>query len=188
MSRSLPAGFIAPCLPIKTTKLPYGGEWLHEIKYDGFRMLVRRDATRLSVAAGAGAAAGDFTPSSWASIPLRVASSLSVFVHATSSNRRAGLSLPITRIQSSPGAAHRAQSPRDASKRPPGTRSENCASTGSGPDPIAMCYPGPGQRHMRGRPRQPSIQNTSGLPQGLAGSPASGWRYGRLSARASRRR
>jgi ATP-dependent DNA ligase len=44
MSRSLPARFIAPCLPIKITKLPYGGQWLHEIKHNGFRMLVRRDA------------------------------------------------------------------------------------------------------------------------------------------------
>src|SRR5262249_7670870 len=42
--RASPAGFIAPCLPIKTTKVPYGGQWLHEIKHDGFRMLVRRDA------------------------------------------------------------------------------------------------------------------------------------------------
>jgi hypothetical protein len=32
------------------------------------------------------------------------------------------------------------------------------------------------------------IQNISGLPQGLAGRPAAGWRCGRLSARASRRR
>jgi bifunctional non-homologous end joining protein LigD len=34
--RTLPAGFIAPCLPSKTDKLPSGGEWLHEIKHDGF--------------------------------------------------------------------------------------------------------------------------------------------------------
>jgi hypothetical protein len=31
--RTLPAGFIAPCLPIKTTKLPAGGKWMHEIKH-----------------------------------------------------------------------------------------------------------------------------------------------------------
>jgi hypothetical protein len=37
LQRTLPAGFIAPCLPIKTSKLPYGGQWLHEIKHDGFR-------------------------------------------------------------------------------------------------------------------------------------------------------
>ena len=42
--RLLPAGLIAPCLPTKTDKLPSGSQWLHEIKHDGFRMLVRRDA------------------------------------------------------------------------------------------------------------------------------------------------
>src|SRR5215813_11245023 len=36
--RTLPAGFIAPCLPTKTDKLHSGGQWLHEIKHDGFRM------------------------------------------------------------------------------------------------------------------------------------------------------
>jgi bifunctional non-homologous end joining protein LigD len=40
LQRTLPAGFIAPCLPIKTTKLPSGGHWLHEIKHDGFRTLL----------------------------------------------------------------------------------------------------------------------------------------------------
>jgi hypothetical protein len=31
-----PDGFIVPCLPGKTYKLPSGSEWLHEIKHDGF--------------------------------------------------------------------------------------------------------------------------------------------------------
>jgi ATP-dependent DNA ligase len=35
--RALPAGFIAPCLPTKTDKLPSGDGWLHEIKHDEFR-------------------------------------------------------------------------------------------------------------------------------------------------------
>src|SRR5262249_27669550 len=34
---TLAAGFIAPCLPTKTDKLPSGGQWLHEIKHDGFK-------------------------------------------------------------------------------------------------------------------------------------------------------
>jgi bifunctional non-homologous end joining protein LigD len=38
----LPAGFIAPCLPIKTDKLPSGAERLHEIKHDGFRVIARK--------------------------------------------------------------------------------------------------------------------------------------------------
>jgi len=38
LQRSLPAGFIAPCLPTKTDKLPSSSHWLHEIKHDGFRI------------------------------------------------------------------------------------------------------------------------------------------------------
>ena len=37
LQRIFPAGFIAPCLPTKTDKLPSGDLWLHEIKHDGFR-------------------------------------------------------------------------------------------------------------------------------------------------------
>jgi bifunctional non-homologous end joining protein LigD len=40
--RALPAGFIAPCLPTKTDKLPSGSQWLHEIKHDGFRIIGRK--------------------------------------------------------------------------------------------------------------------------------------------------
>jgi bifunctional non-homologous end joining protein LigD len=42
LQHTLPAGFIAPCLPTKTDKLPSGGEWLHEIKHDGFRVIARK--------------------------------------------------------------------------------------------------------------------------------------------------
>jgi bifunctional non-homologous end joining protein LigD len=42
MQRNLPAGFIAPCLPIKTGQLPSGRQWLHEIKHDGFRIIARK--------------------------------------------------------------------------------------------------------------------------------------------------
>jgi len=37
--RTLPAGFVAPCLPIKTEKLPSGSQWLHEIKHDAVFVL-----------------------------------------------------------------------------------------------------------------------------------------------------
>jgi bifunctional non-homologous end joining protein LigD len=43
MQRTLPAGFIAPCLPTKTTTLPSGSQWLHEIKHDGFRIIARKN-------------------------------------------------------------------------------------------------------------------------------------------------
>jgi ATP-dependent DNA ligase len=36
LQRTLPAGFIAPCLPTKTDKLPSGSQWLRGIKHDGF--------------------------------------------------------------------------------------------------------------------------------------------------------
>src|SRR5262249_25573664 len=34
--------FCEPCLPSPAAKPPAGDGWLHEIKHDGFRMLVRR--------------------------------------------------------------------------------------------------------------------------------------------------
>ena len=47
LQRTLPAGFIAPCLPSKTDKLPSGSQWLHEIKHDGFRIIARKTGTRV---------------------------------------------------------------------------------------------------------------------------------------------
>jgi ATP-dependent DNA ligase len=47
MLRSLPAGFIAPCLPTKADTLPSGEMWLHEIKHDGFRIIARKDGERV---------------------------------------------------------------------------------------------------------------------------------------------
>src|SRR5262245_82209 len=47
LQRSLPAGFIAPCLPTKTDKLPSGSQWLHEIKHDGFRIIARKNGERV---------------------------------------------------------------------------------------------------------------------------------------------
>jgi bifunctional non-homologous end joining protein LigD len=40
----LKSGFIPPCLPQRTEAPPAGSGWLHEIKYDGFRIMARRDA------------------------------------------------------------------------------------------------------------------------------------------------
>jgi bifunctional non-homologous end joining protein LigD len=39
---SAAAGFIAPCLPSAADRPPKGAGWIHEIKHDGFRMMVRR--------------------------------------------------------------------------------------------------------------------------------------------------
>jgi bifunctional non-homologous end joining protein LigD len=45
--RTFPAGFIAPCLPTKTDKLPSGSQWLHEIKHDGFRIIARKKGAQV---------------------------------------------------------------------------------------------------------------------------------------------
>ena len=45
--RSLPSGFVPPCLPTKAAQLPCGPLWLHEIKHDGFRVIVRKDGERI---------------------------------------------------------------------------------------------------------------------------------------------
>jgi bifunctional non-homologous end joining protein LigD len=39
----LPAGFIVPAQPVERAAPPTGADWVHEIKHDGYRMLVRRD-------------------------------------------------------------------------------------------------------------------------------------------------
>ena len=56
--RALPAGFIAPCLPTKTDKLPSSSQWLHEIKHDGFRIIARKDGPRVRLYSRPG---NDFT-------------------------------------------------------------------------------------------------------------------------------
>jgi len=56
--RTLPAGFIAPCLPTKADTLPSGGLWFHEIKHDGFRVIARKDGDRVTIYSRPG---NDFT-------------------------------------------------------------------------------------------------------------------------------
>jgi hypothetical protein len=41
-----PTGFIEPCQPSKVTRPPSGALWVHEIKHDGYRLMVRRDGER----------------------------------------------------------------------------------------------------------------------------------------------
>jgi bifunctional non-homologous end joining protein LigD len=36
-------GFVAPCIPTLAVKPPSGPDWVHEIKHDGYRLVVRRD-------------------------------------------------------------------------------------------------------------------------------------------------
>jgi bifunctional non-homologous end joining protein LigD len=38
-----PAGFVVPARPVKASTPPSGTNWVHEIKHDGYRLIVRRD-------------------------------------------------------------------------------------------------------------------------------------------------
>jgi len=41
------SGFIEPCLPSKAARPPSDPLWVHEIKHDGYRLMVRRDGARV---------------------------------------------------------------------------------------------------------------------------------------------
>jgi ATP-dependent DNA ligase len=43
VQRRRPSGFIEPCQPSKVARPPSGPLWVHEIKHDGYRLMVRRD-------------------------------------------------------------------------------------------------------------------------------------------------
>jgi bifunctional non-homologous end joining protein LigD len=36
-----------PCIPTRGTRVPVGEAWLHEIKHDGYRLIVQRDGERV---------------------------------------------------------------------------------------------------------------------------------------------
>src|SRR5215470_2620664 len=41
--RHLPAGFVIPAQPVQASRPPSRADWVHEIKHDGYRLIVRRD-------------------------------------------------------------------------------------------------------------------------------------------------
>jgi hypothetical protein len=41
--KRLPVGFVVPARPAKAPNPPVGADWVHEIKHDGYRIIVRRD-------------------------------------------------------------------------------------------------------------------------------------------------
>jgi hypothetical protein len=43
-----PFGFVEPCLPSKAEQPSSGSLWVHEIKHDGYRLMVRRDGASCS--------------------------------------------------------------------------------------------------------------------------------------------
>jgi bifunctional non-homologous end joining protein LigD len=40
-------GCIEPCIPTRIDKPPVGPQWIHEIKHDGYRMIVRKNDDRV---------------------------------------------------------------------------------------------------------------------------------------------
>ena len=46
-AKALFPSFIKPCLPSKVTRPPSGSLWVHEIKHDGYRLMVRRVGGRI---------------------------------------------------------------------------------------------------------------------------------------------
>jgi ATP-dependent DNA ligase len=43
----MPKVAFEPCIPTRGTKVPSGPEWLHEIKHDGYRLIVQREGKRV---------------------------------------------------------------------------------------------------------------------------------------------
>src|SRR5215471_11346598 len=52
---TLPAGFIAPCLPMTAPSPPSGSLWLHEVMHDGFRIIARKGANKIKLYSRSGA-------------------------------------------------------------------------------------------------------------------------------------
>jgi ATP-dependent DNA ligase len=36
-----------PCIPVRVTKVPAEPNWIHEIKHDGYRLIVQREGKRV---------------------------------------------------------------------------------------------------------------------------------------------
>jgi bifunctional non-homologous end joining protein LigD len=51
-------GFVSPCLPTIAKRAPAGPDWVYELKHDGYRLLVRREDSRVRIFSCNGA---DFT-------------------------------------------------------------------------------------------------------------------------------
>jgi bifunctional non-homologous end joining protein LigD len=43
LKHKFPAGFVLPAQPVEAIHPPAGAEWVHEIKHDGYRLIVWRD-------------------------------------------------------------------------------------------------------------------------------------------------
>ena len=52
--RARPPGFIAPCLPALVDHVPAGPGWLHELKWDGYRIIARKEGSGVKLWSRAG--------------------------------------------------------------------------------------------------------------------------------------
>jgi bifunctional non-homologous end joining protein LigD len=43
----MPQRSFEPCIPTRGTKVPAGPDWIHEIKHDGYRLIVQREGKRV---------------------------------------------------------------------------------------------------------------------------------------------
>ena len=43
----MPKSSFEPCIPTRGTRVPDRPEWIHEIKQDGYRLIVQRDGERV---------------------------------------------------------------------------------------------------------------------------------------------
>jgi ATP-dependent DNA ligase len=47
LKKNMPKAPFQPCIPTRGTKVPYHPDWIHEVKQDGFRLIVQRDDDRV---------------------------------------------------------------------------------------------------------------------------------------------
>ena len=43
----MPKSALEPCIPTRGAKVPDRPEWIHEVKHDGYRLIVQREGKRV---------------------------------------------------------------------------------------------------------------------------------------------
>jgi bifunctional non-homologous end joining protein LigD len=43
----MPKSLFSPCIPTRGTKVPNQPDWFHEVKHDGYRLMIQRDGKRV---------------------------------------------------------------------------------------------------------------------------------------------
>jgi ATP-dependent DNA ligase len=47
--RTMPKSAFSPCIPTRGTKVPNRDDWFHEVKHDGYRLLIQQRKARAPV-------------------------------------------------------------------------------------------------------------------------------------------